>query len=109
MVRGIQIASGDNVATLLSACARGDEILIVGQGAETRLPAREAIPEGHKIALRPIPEGGKVVKFSTSIGRALLPIEPGAWVHLHNLASEYDARSQTFDLESGAPTDTRYR
>jgi len=109
MVRGIQIATGDNVATLLSACGPGDEILVVGQGAETRLHAREAIPEGHKIALLPIPSGEKVMKFSTAIGHASRPIEAGAWVHLQNLASDYDSRSQTLDLESGAPMDTVYR
>lgn len=108
MARAIQIIAADNVATLLDDCPAGQEIMVSG-GAPGKLHALEHVAEGHKIALRPIPEGGSVIKFGTPIGHALRPIAAGAWVHLHNLASNYDTRSQSLDVESGAPTDTVYR
>ncbi len=109
MTKAVRISDSDNVATLLSDCPTGDEIRVVGQAEEMRLKAGEAIPQGHKVALLSIPAGAKVVKFATSIGHARRPIASGAWVHLHNLASDYDERSQTLDVKSGAPTDTVYR
>jgi altronate dehydratase small subunit len=52
--------------------------------------------------------GGAVVKYGVRIGHATQAIQRGAWVHLHNLASDFDERSGTLDLHSGAPTDTAY-
>jgi hypothetical protein len=56
--------------------------------------------------LNDIATGEAVVKFGVRIGHATQPIRRGAWVHLHNLASDLDQRSGTLDLNSGAPTDT---
>ena len=47
-----------------------------------------------------------VIKYGVRIGHATQPVARGAWVHLHNLASDLDERSGTLDLHSGAPTDT---
>jgi hypothetical protein len=80
---------------LIGAAASGSEIL-----------AREPIAAGHKIALARIPRGAAVVKFGVRIGHATQSIAPGGWVHLHNLASDLDARSGTLDLRTGAPKDT---
>jgi len=109
MARAIRISGGDNVATLLDACAAGQEIIIQGEVPAIRLAAIEPIPEGHKVALIAIPDGEPVIKFGTVIGKARQRISRGGWVHLHNCASGYDERSQTLDTESGAPTDTVYR
>ena len=66
----------------------------------------EKISRGHKLALRDIASGEAVIKFGARIGHATQAIRRGAWVHLHNLASDLDERSGTLDLHSGAPTDT---
>ncbi len=68
--------------------------------------AAENISRGHKIALRDIAANEAVVKYGVRIGHATKPIARGAWVHLHNLASDLDDRSSTLDLHSGVPTDT---
>jgi len=47
------------------------------------------VPMAGKIATRPIAEGEKIIKFGQSIGHATRNIEPGEWVHTHNLASDY--------------------
>lgn len=104
--RAFQIHVADNVATLLDDAAPGPVELLGAVGSPLPLVAREAIARGHKIALTEIETGAAVVKFGVRIGHATQPIARGAWVHLHNLASDVDTRSGTLDLHSGAPTDT---
>ncbi len=106
--RAFAISSEDNVATLTGDLATPGEVTIDGAGSVRSVAAREAIRAGHKIALVAIPDGGAVIKYGIPIGRATCDIAPGQWVHLHNLRSEFDARSQTFDPHTGAATDTVY-
>ena len=49
-----------------------------------------------------------MIKYGFPIGHATQPIRAGDWVHLHNCASNYDSRSSTLDVHSGATTDTVY-
>ena len=104
MPRCFQIQSQDNVATMIEDTAAG-LVEIVGAN-RSQIAASENILRGHKIALRDIAVNEAVVKFGVRIGHATHPIKCGAWVHLHNLASDLDERSGTLDLHSGAPTDT---
>jgi altronate dehydratase small subunit len=99
-----QIHPQDNVATLIDDALVGP-VEVIGT-AQRELVAIENIAHGHKIALADIAAGQAVVKFGVRIGHASHPIQRGAWVHLHNLASDLDERSGTLDLHSGAPTDT---
>ncbi len=102
--RCFQIQPQDNVATLIDDASAGPIEIV---GADRReVVAAEKIFCGHKIALTDIAAGSAVVKFGVRIGHASQPIHRGAWVHLHNLASDLDERSGTLDLHSGAPTDT---
>ncbi len=41
----------------------------------------EHVPQGHKVALATIPEGGAVLRYNVSIGNALRDIAAGSWVH----------------------------
>jgi altronate dehydratase small subunit len=101
--RCFQIQPQDNVATLLDDA--NDTVRVLGaQPQEIQL--LEKIALGHKVALRDIAAGEAVIKFGVLIGHASQTIQRGAWVHLHNLASDLDERSGTLDLHSGAPTDT---
>jgi hypothetical protein len=93
----------DNVATLLDD-ASGAVRVVGAQPQDIQL--LENISRGHKVALKEIAAGEAVVKFGVRIGHATQPIKCGAWVHLHNLASDLDERSGSLDLHSGAPTDT---
>jgi altronate dehydratase small subunit len=102
--RGFQIQPQDNVATMIDDTTAGFIEVAGGTGGE--IIALESISRGHKIALRDIAANEAVVKFGVRIGHATQPIKRGAWVHLHNLASDLDERSGTLDLHSGAPTDT---
>src|SRR6202012_4714163 len=40
----------------------------------------EQIPQGHKVALADIPEGGIIRRYGETIGRAAKPILKGSWV-----------------------------
>lgn len=71
-----------------------DNVAIVandgGLPAGTLLPAgvpgagitlRDKVPQGHKVALADIPEGGVVRRYNVPIGYALKDIAAGSWVH----------------------------
>jgi len=103
MTRCFQIHARDNVATLLDD-AEGMVKVVGPQPQELLL--LEPIALGHKAALQDIRAGEPVIKYGVRIGHATRDIARGAWVHLHNLASDLDERSGSLDLHSGAPTDT---
>jgi len=77
------IHTRDNVAVLLVATEPGTTL---GAGDVT-VRALDAIPSGHKIALRDIPAGTLVIKYGEAIGRAKVSIRAGSHVHVHNLES----------------------
>ena len=104
--RAFQIQLQDNVATMIDDVQSGAvEISGAGRG---EISVREKISHGHKIAVRDMAVNEAVIKFGVRIGHATQAIPRGAWVHLHNLASDLDERSGTLELHSGAPTDTVY-
>jgi altronate hydrolase len=51
------------------------------------------VPLGHKIALAPIAIGELALKFGQIIGFASAPIQPGDWIHTHNLSAGEFARN----------------
>jgi hypothetical protein len=102
--RCFQIQPQDNVATLIEDASVGP-VQIIGAAAGV-VAALEPIQHGHKIAVADIAAGEAVLKYGVRMGRATQLIKQGAWVHLHNMASDFDQRSGTLDQQSGAPTDT---
>ena len=83
MDTALVISERDNVATALEAIDAGSEIRAGG----ATVVATEAIPRGHKLAVRPIRAGEPVVKYGSPIGTASSDIAAGAHVHTHNVAS----------------------
>ncbi|HEV3417255.1 MAG TPA: altronate dehydratase family protein, partial [Pirellulales bacterium] len=63
----------------------------VSGGARTVELTRD-VPLGHKIALAPIAIGEPALKFGQIIGFASAPIQPGDWIHTHNLSAGEFAR-----------------
>jgi altronate dehydratase len=102
-----QIETVDNVATALNEIKPGS-VVLRGDRSASEVIAVEGIPVGHKIALRNISAGEKIIKYGVVIGRATTVITKGSWVHLHCVCSVYDERSAHLDLVTGAPTDTKY-
>lgn len=75
----LHLHPNDNVLVAKTALALGQEI--PGLGVRTRAQ----VPAGHKIAARRIAEGEQVRKYDTVIGVATRDLEPGDYVHSHNL------------------------
>ena len=80
----IHLHPADNVAIARVPIAAGAELRVDG----VRVVALDAIPAGHKLALRDIPAGAMVERYGQAIGRATAPIEAGRHVHTHNLGFE---------------------
>jgi altronate hydrolase len=105
--RVVRIHPADNVAVAVDPLAAGDTFVV----DKTR-EAVTAIPAGHKVALAPIAEGEAVIKYGFPIGRATTRIEPGEWVHSHNLATalsgtvEYEWHQHATEKREGVPSPT---
>lgn len=84
---GVLLHPGDQVLTLTEAVHKGDTVFYPAAEGEEEVAAREDIPKYHKIARRPIACGQDVFKYGEVIGRAVKPVYPGEWVHVHNLKS----------------------
>ena len=102
-----QIRPEDNVAVVLEDVEQGESVRIIGE-TTGELTLLDAIEYGHKVALADIPQGQAVTKYGIRIGTATMDIRQGENVHLHNCASDYDERSNSFDPETGAAIDTQY-
>ena len=109
MTECFQIDKADNVATLLQDAAESAELVVRGDaGRGTALRVTQPIRTGHKVAVIPIAQGERVIKYGCPIGEATQSIAQGEWVHLHNCRSLCDAVSSSLDVESGSRQETRY-
>ncbi|MEN6478037.1 MAG: UxaA family hydrolase [Anaerolineales bacterium] len=86
MVNALLIHPTDNVAVALRDLSAG-EALCTREAGLPPVVTREAVPFGHKVAIRPIAKGAQVIKYGASIGLATRDIAPGEHVHVHNLTS----------------------
>lgn len=80
----IHLHPSDNIAVARVPIPAGSELHI----GSHRIVARDAIPAGHKVALRTIAQGEMVLRYGQSIGPASAAIAPGQHVHTHNLSYE---------------------
>lgn len=83
----IRLHENDNVEVARVAIAQGGRLNGAG------LLANADIPAGHKVAMKPIPNGGPITKFNQTIAFASVDIAPGDHVHTHNAAYGRFARS----------------
>jgi len=86
-LRLLVLAPGDNIAVARLEIAAGTVLQVAGQS----VTLQRAMGFGHKIALREIAAGERIVKYGAPIGRATEAIPLGGYVHSHNLASDYMA------------------
>jgi altronate dehydratase len=81
--RTIHLDARDNVVVCVVGLLPGDAVPV----GEEHVTVLEPIPFGHKMAVRPISEGGDVLKYGEIVGRATSAIAQGAHVHTHNVVS----------------------
>ena len=95
------LSAEDNVAVAREDFARGLELAHFANC----IVLQDAIPAGHKFAIREIPQGSPVTKYSHEIGNALYPIRPGEWVHTHNVQVEHDLECHEYPVRHPVPVD----
>jgi galactarate dehydratase len=81
MTRIIQIQKSDNVAISAEAVPKGASLV---HGLES-IAALDDIPQGHKIALRPLKKGDAVIRYGVVIGYLKKDAEAGAWINEYML------------------------
>ncbi len=81
----------DNVGVVVvEDLAAGADMLavITEDDSDFRIEAKQAIPIGHKIALKDLKVGDTVIKYGEDIGKVVAPIAKGEHVHTHNLKTK---------------------
>jgi altronate hydrolase len=77
----ILLSEQDNVAVARSPLKPGQQHSVL----DTVVVVQEAIGAGHKVALRSIAAGDRVLKYGQTIGLAMRDIAAGEHVHAHNV------------------------
>lgn len=85
----LKVHDADNVATIFAGgITSGTQVEIRDKkGAGETAAVLGDVPYGHKIAVRPIAKGEKIIKYGEEIGVATKEIARGEYVHVHNLDS----------------------
>lgn len=81
----------DNVGVVVvENLAIGANLLcvVIEDNSEFRCTLEDAVPIGHKIALRDLNLGDTVIKYGQDIGRVAAAVRKGAHVHVHNLKTK---------------------
>ena len=87
MKRIVVLNRADNVATSLVSLEAQSRIEVELNWERQAITVLDSIPFGHKLAIRNLAPGDDVLKYGEVIGRASEAIEPGQWVHVHNVES----------------------
>ena len=90
-MKGIVLEGRLLLMTRLDTVATAIEDLDAGESIEreegTTITINEPVNFGHKVALEGIEVGDPIRKYGEVIGRAVEVIDPGDWVHTHNVES----------------------
>ena len=88
-IHAIVMKAADNVATVVDNIEPGTDVVadINEKNVSICINIKEKIPFGHKFALADIKKGEEIIKYGEVIGIATADIQPGQYVHVHNLDS----------------------
>lgn len=75
----------DNVVVCCRPVRRGEHVVATG----IDIVVQENVERGHKLARHSLRAGDRVVKYGMAIGSMTAPAVAGAWIHLHNMQSDY--------------------
>ncbi|HEY3424415.1 MAG TPA: UxaA family hydrolase [Negativicutes bacterium] len=81
----IVMKAKDNVATVTEEIAANTEVKMNVEGNSLTVCTKDDIPFGHKVAIRNIACGEKIIKYGEVIGEATRDILVGEHTHVHNL------------------------
>ena len=68
----------------------GDKLIgwVMDQDKTLEFAARQDIPIGHKLAIKPLGAGDTVIKYGVDIGKTIAPIGVGEHLHVHNVKTK---------------------
>jgi len=95
----IHLHPADNIAVARVPLMPGAALHLNG----VDVTVADAVPAGHKVALRPIAAGEPVLRYGQMIGRASQTILPGQHVHTENLAFVEPRQGGEFPAAEIAP------
>ena len=85
MLSALVVDKKDNVATALRPLEKGDSIGVEVENSMVDMVLKQSIPFGHKLALKDIERGERIIKYGETIGQATEKINKGEHVHIHNV------------------------
>ncbi|KGT37749.1 galactarate dehydratase [Weizmannia sp. CD-2023] len=94
----IKMHKNDNVIIAVESIPKGTEVV---EG----IVVNEDIPQGHKIAIKDLDQGERIIRYGVTLGYALKPIKRGDWVNEDNL--ELPTPPSLDELEFGKKLVTR--
>jgi altronate hydrolase len=97
----LRLHRDDNVAIAKQTIRPGTAAEV--DGAASAINVSERVEIGHKVALAPIARGAAIRKYGQIIGFATADIQPGQWVHTHNV--EAGTLSLDYAFASDVPPD----
>lgn len=106
----VRLSERDQVVIALRPYTAGEQLALEDG---TFLAVQEDVAKGHKILTSAVAEGSDINKFGYSIGKAKQDLQPGAWVHTHNLRTglggildyQYEPAADSFTITpSGSGT-----
>ncbi|MDX2005989.1 MAG: UxaA family hydrolase [Meiothermus sp.] len=77
----------DDVAVAVADLQPGEELVIQSLEGGKPLEVRtlEAVPLGHKVALKDMAVGHVVIEYGEKVGKVTKAVKKGGWVHVHNI------------------------
>jgi (2R)-sulfolactate sulfo-lyase subunit alpha len=80
----------DNVGVAVVDIKTGEDLVgsCLENGAQIKIKSKDAIPLGHKVALKELKKGDDVVKYGIAVGMATQAIAAGQHAHVHNVKSK---------------------
>ena len=76
-----KIHENDNVAVALKELPAGTKLTINGKS----IVLTDTIPPGNKFTITSVEKEKPIIKYGSPIGNAKTSLQPGTWVHTHNL------------------------
>jgi altronate dehydratase small subunit len=83
--RSVMMKLQDNVAVALTDIPKGTVLDVFCKEQKLTVTLQKNIEFGHKFAVKAIQNGDNIIKYGEVIGAAIIDIQPGEHVHVHNL------------------------
>lgn len=83
--------AGDSVGVVVVEGVQAGQSLtgwVMHEDQTINFDVGDAIPIGHKLAIRDLDEGDNVIKYGIDIGRVMKPIKKGEHLHVHNVKTK---------------------